>query len=77
MDDEQILKLYRWNDGICFRHPGKGQVPTTHLWTVHPPAGGIQDVRGCEECVVSIERQRERAAEHEGRAYIAGELALE
>lgn len=77
MDSEQILKLYSWDDGVCFRHPGKGEVLTTHLWTVRPPAGGIQDIRGCQECVVSLERQRERAAERDGREYSPGELASE
>lgn len=77
MDDEQILKLYDWETGVCFRHPSKGTVATTHLWTVRPPAGGIQDLRACEECVVSMEGQRERTAIRECRAYIPGELADE
>ena len=77
VDHQQILKLYAWEQGICFRHPAKGAVPTTHVWTVRPPAGGIQDIRACEECVVSMEEQRKRTAERLGRPYTPGGLAVE
>ncbi|MGW4784256.1 hypothetical protein [Streptomyces sp. NPDC004230] len=76
MDDQQILKLYDWSDaGICFRHPGKGRVPTTPIWTVRPAAGGVRDVRACEECVIAIEDMRRRTAERMGRKYEPGHAA--
>jgi hypothetical protein len=65
MDRQQILDLYTWDDGVCFRHPSKGEVATAHVETIRPPAGGIQDVRACEECVLAMEE--ERAAAHETR----------
>jgi hypothetical protein len=72
MDREQILKLYPWDDGICFRHPGKGRVPTTCIWTVRPAAGGVRDVRACEECVVTIEDMRRETAHRQGVEYVPG-----
>jgi hypothetical protein len=58
MDRQQILDRYDWQLGICFRHPGKGEVSTAHVETIHPPAGGIQDVRACEDCVVEMVARR-------------------
>lgn len=77
MDRQQILDLYEWAPGTCFRHPGKGEVSTAHVRTVRPSAGGIQDIRACAECVACMESQRERAAAREGRAYRPGELHAE
>lgn len=67
MDREQILERYDWGDGICFRHPGKGVVPTAHVETIRPPAGGIQDVRACKECVLTMEEDRASAAQRCGQ----------
>ncbi|MEV7364222.1 hypothetical protein [Streptomyces sp. NPDC091299] len=75
MDSEQILKLYDWDDGICFRHRGRDEVPTTLVWTVRPAAGGIKDVRACEECVLIMEDTRRRAAERMGTNYEPGHVA--
>lgn len=60
MDRQQILGQYDWASGICFRHPGKGEVLTAHVKTIRPAAGGIQDIRACEECVLTMERVRRR-----------------
>lgn len=75
MDRQQILDLYQWSKGVCFRHPSKGEVPTAHVKTIRPPAGGMQDVRACRECVVDIEEAREKVACREGRPYMPGDLA--
>jgi hypothetical protein len=77
MNRQEILDLYDWDDGVCFRHPGKGEVPTAHVKTVRPAAGGIQDIRACEECVVAMEEGRRRAAARKGVVYRPGELAAE
>lgn len=61
MDRQQILDSRDWEPGICFRHPCKGEVPTAHVETIRPPAGGIQDIRACEECVLAMEEEREAA----------------
>ena len=63
MDRKQILDRHEWEPGICFRHPSKGETPTAHVETIRPQAGGIQDVRACEECVLSMEEERVGAAE--------------
>lgn len=70
--DRQLLDLYEWHPGTCFRHPCKGEVPTAHIETIRPPAGGIQDIRACEECVVVMEEQRASAARRRGQGYSPG-----
>ncbi|MDX3713350.1 hypothetical protein PV733_31305 [Streptomyces europaeiscabiei] len=72
MDRQQILDLYEWQPGSCFRHPCKGEVLTAHIETIRPPAGGIQDVRACRECVVAMEEQRAAAAQRRGGNYSPG-----
>lgn len=75
MDRQQILDLYEWQPGVCFRHPAKGEVSTTHVKTIRPLAGGIQDVRACRECVVQMEEQRAQVARRSGGDYSPGCLA--
>jgi hypothetical protein len=58
MNRQQILDGYEWRPGRCFRHPGKGEVPTAHVETIHPAAGGLLDVRACEECVLAMEKRK-------------------
>ncbi|MFB7499998.1 hypothetical protein ACFC09_35865 [Streptomyces sp. NPDC056161] len=72
MDRQQILDLYPWGDGICFRHPGRGEVLTAHVKTVRPAAGGINDIRACEECVLEMEAVRAEAARRRGGGYVPG-----
>ncbi|MFJ6560013.1 hypothetical protein ACIQMV_09045 [Streptomyces sp. NPDC091412] len=72
MDRQQILELYHWTSGTCFRHPGQGEVSTAHVKTIRPAAGGIQDIRACTECVVGMEEQRKAAAEGAGLPYRPG-----
>lgn len=63
MDRQQILDLYDWEPGVCFRHPSKGRVPTAHVETIRPLAGGLQDVRACEDCVLAMEAVRGQGGE--------------
>lgn len=72
MERQQILDLYEWEPGTCFRHPHRGEVPTTHIETIRPPAGGIQDVRACQDCVLAMEAERAAAAERQGSDYAPG-----
>lgn len=74
MERRQILALYEWQPGTCFRHPGKGEVPTAHVKTIRPPAGGIQDVRACSDCVLGMEGRRQAAAERRGEEYLPGRI---
>ncbi|MYU24673.1 hypothetical protein [Streptomyces sp. SID8352] len=63
MDREQILHLYDWHPGICFRHPGKGAIPTTVIGVIHPRGEGQRDIRACTDCVIDLENAtRERLA---------------
>lgn len=74
MTPQQILDLYEWEPGVCFRHPARGEVMTAHVETVRPAAGGIQDVRACGECVIELERERAEAALRRGEPYTPGGL---
>lgn len=74
MDRRQILDLYQWATGVCFRHPAKGETATTHVETIRPAGGGLQDVRACTECVLDMEGHRKATAAREGVPYGPGEL---
>ncbi|MFJ4808469.1 hypothetical protein [Streptomyces longwoodensis] len=74
MDRQQILDLYEWRTGICFRHPAKGEVPTTVVGTVHPRAGGERPVLGCADCVIAIEDMRREEAARAGEEYVPGQV---
>lgn len=74
MNRQQILDLYTWRDGVCFRHPGKGRVPTAVVGAIHPREEGEHEVRGCEECVVAIEDERREMAARSGSEYEPGHL---
>lgn len=75
MESQQILALYDWQKGLCFRHPARGTQETAHIKTIRPPAGGLQDVRACAECVLQIEDAKERAASRSGERYRPGRLS--
>lgn len=72
MDRQQILDLYDWAPGICFRHPGKGEVQTALVKVLHPRGDGEHEVRACQECVVAIEDARREMAARSGKSYEPG-----
>lgn len=72
MDRQQILDLYTWEPGVCFRHPGKGEVPTATVGAVHTRASGDKEVRGCADCVISMEDIRREDAARSGSHYAPG-----
>lgn len=72
MDRQQILNLYDWQLGICFRHPGKGEVLTAHVKTIRPREGGEEEVRACEACVLEMEQERQEVASQKGVDYEPG-----
>lgn len=74
MTSEEVLALYSWSAGTCFRHPEQGEQRTTHLATLHPRTGAQVDIRGCEACVVRLEAERRRVAERDGAPYQPGQL---
>jgi hypothetical protein len=74
MDREQILDLYQWDDGVCFRHPEKGVVATAVVGTVHPREDGEHEVRACADCVIGMEDIRREDAARSGGRYEPGHL---
>jgi len=77
MDRQQILDLYTWRQGVCFRHPYKGEVPTAHIRTVRPRDGDPETVRACRDCVVEMEQERWAEAQREGAKYEPGHAGEE
>jgi hypothetical protein len=71
MNRQQILDLYEWQPGICFRHPGRGEVPTAVVGVIHPQSGP-REVRGCAECVMAMEDIRREEAVRRGSEYHPG-----
>ncbi|MCZ4506972.1 hypothetical protein O3Q52_01850 [Streptomyces sp. ActVer] len=74
MERQQILDLYRWSEGVCFRHPGKGEVPTAVVGVVHPCGDGEKEVRACADCVITMEDIRREEAARSGGEYEPGHL---
>jgi hypothetical protein len=74
MDRQQILDLYEWEDGVCFRHPSRGEVPTAVVGVIHPRSDGEREVRGCVDCVIAIEDMRREDAARSGSEYEPGRL---
>lgn len=72
MDAAELLALYDWAPGKCFRHPELGEVETAHLTHLHPRHGSAKDVRACRSCVLDLEEERRRAAERAGGEYQPG-----
>lgn len=74
MERQQILDLYEWKPGVCFRHPSKGRVPTALIGVVRPRNDGVREVRACADCVVAIEDTRREQAARAGGEYRPGPL---
>ncbi|GLP64376.1 hypothetical protein TUSST3_09960 [Streptomyces sp. TUS-ST3] len=74
MDRQEILDLYEWQPGVCFRHPAKGTVATAVVGTIHPREAGERDVHACEECVLTMEDIRREEAGRSGGGYEPGHL---
>lgn len=72
MNRQQILDLYQWAPGVCFRHPVEGKQPTAPIVEVHPRNGPDEEVRACVECVVELEQDRWVAASEAGLDYRPG-----
>lgn len=73
MDRQEILDLYEWQPGVCFRHPALGEVHTAVVGVIHPE-GGEREVRACGDCVLTLEDIRREAAARAGGEYEPGHL---
>ncbi|MPY47196.1 hypothetical protein [Streptomyces acidicola] len=74
MDRQQILDLYTWQPGTCFRHPGGGTVDTALVKMIKPRAGQPEEVRACRDCVLVMEGCRRNTAEQAGVEYEPGHV---
>jgi hypothetical protein len=74
MDRQQILDLYDWSEGVCFRHPSKGRVPTAVVGAIHPRDDREREVRACRDCVIALEGTRREQAVQAGVSYEPGRL---
>jgi hypothetical protein len=74
MNRQQILDLYEWAPGICFRHPGKGEVPTALIKVLRPRDNQQHELRVCEDCVIAIEDARRETAARTGCTYEPGHV---
>ncbi|WP_171109216.1 MULTISPECIES: hypothetical protein [unclassified Streptomyces] len=74
MDRQQILDLYQWSPGVCFRHPERGTVDTTVIKKLHPRDDGEHEVRACADCVIAMEDIRRDEARRSGNEYQPGRV---
>ena len=72
MEPQQILDLYSWEQGLCFRHPANGAMPTTVVRELHPRSGSTETVRACRACVLVMEGERRHLAQQLGYDYEPG-----
>ncbi|WP_189491025.1 hypothetical protein [Streptomyces antnestii] len=71
MDSEEILALYDWDTGVCFRHPGENP-DTTAVKSLQPASAPAEEIRACRNCVLAMEAARRAAAEGAGIPYVPG-----
>ncbi|QIJ61383.1 hypothetical protein [Streptomyces sp. JB150] len=74
MQRQQILDLYTWSPGVCFRHPEKGVTRTTPIKTLHPRDDGSHEIRACEDCLIAMEGIRREKAARAGSEYEPGHV---
>lgn len=72
MERQQILNLYEWRPGTCFRHPDRGVTHTTLVKIIQPRDHGPHEIRACEDCVILMEDVRREAAARSGSEYRPG-----
>lgn len=73
--DNDVLALYPWHPGNCFRCARKG-VDTTEVDEITPRAGEPVELRACKWCVAFLEREREKSAQRSGGTYTPGRLRV-
>jgi hypothetical protein len=73
MTDEQILALYDWETGRCFRCSRSG-IDVTRISGIDTPSGDQYSVHACRDCVLAMEAERRRRAGREERPYRPGRI---
>lgn len=72
MDPDQILALYDWKPGTCFRCPAPSETDTALIAILQPRFDGAKQIRACRECVIVMEESRRSLAEQVGVTYEPG-----
>jgi hypothetical protein len=73
MARDEIIALYEWAIGNCFRC-ARTELPTIRIGEIDLPAGAHYDVRACQDCALALEEERRRRAERTGQKYVPGQL---
>lgn len=71
MTDEQILALYDWMVGDCFRC-ARTSLDVADIAEIETPAGKQYAVAACRSCILALEDERRRRAERLGAPYRPG-----
>lgn len=72
MNREEILALYEWQHGTCFRHPGKDGIETARIKTIQSRLDGEKEIRACRNCILAMEAIRREVARRAGGEYVPG-----
>lgn len=70
---EEILGLYKWQTGDCFRCARAG-VDVTPIGEIDTPIGDCYSIAACRCCVLNLERERRFHAARTGEEYVPGRL---
>lgn len=73
--DNDVLALYPWQPGDCFRCARKN-VDTTEVDEITPRSGERVALRACKWCVLTLERERAKGAQRDGETYTPGRLKI-
>lgn len=69
----EVLGLYPWRTGSCFRCARTG-LPTTRVAVVEFGPDDTYDVRSCADCMLDLEEMHRQAVERDGGIYQPGRL---
>lgn len=72
---DEILALYDWSAGGCFRC-ATVDTPTTLIDAINTRCGDSYEVRACQQCVLAIEEERSTYAARTGGSYTPGRLGV-
>lgn len=73
MTDSEILSLYSWTTGSCFRC-ARQDLDTTRIREIDTPIGVPYDVRACRTCILDLEADQQHRAARAGALYTPGAL---
>lgn len=74
MTPNEILTLYKWTLGDCFRC-AMTDLYVARIDSITTPAGDEYTLQACGSCVLIMEEERRRYAERRGDRYVPGGLS--